>query len=83
MAMQQPIDLRAIWESHFNKVLQVETKSGDIMQGKLIIVDMYSGRCGTLRRITDMKAYHESHGMRGVQEVTIHTIDIKSWKALD
>jgi hypothetical protein len=81
--MQQSIDLREVWETNFNKVVQVETKAGEVMQGKLVIVDLYSGRCGTLRRIVDMKAYQESFGMRGIQEVTIHTIDIKSLKTLE
>lgn len=79
----QSIDLRDVWEANFNRVLQVETRDGEVMQGKLVIVDLYSGRCGTLRKITDMQAYHESFGMRGVQEVTIHTINIKSLRTLD
>ena len=63
-------------------MLQVETKYGDVIQGRLIIVDMYSGRKATFRKITDLQAYTESHGLRGMQEITLHTIDIRSVRQL-
>ncbi len=81
--MNQPFDLREVWQSNFNRTLQVEMKNGDVMRGKLIIVDGYTGHRGTFRRITDQREYLESNGMRGMQEMTLLSIDIKSFRPLD
>ncbi|HEU4472154.1 MAG TPA: hypothetical protein VFR58_13775 [Flavisolibacter sp.] len=81
--MTDVLDLRDVFEYGHGKMLQVETKYGDVIQGKLIIVDMFSGRKGTFRKIVDLQEYSESRGQRGIQEITLHTIDIKSLRHLE
>jgi len=76
--MNATLDLREIWEVYAQRLLQIETKYGEVFQGKLLIVDFYSGRQGNFRKITDLKEYQASQGLRGVQEMILHTIDIKS-----
>jgi hypothetical protein len=80
--MQDVLDLRNVFEISKRNTLQVETKYGDVIQGKFIIVDHFSGRQGIFRKITDIKAYQDSLGYLGVQELTLHAIDIKSWRLL-
>jgi len=81
--MGDVLDLRDVFALSGKRTLQVETKYGEVLQGKFIIVDLYSGRQGTFRKITDFKAYQESYGLRGVQELTLHAIDIRAWRVLD
>lgn len=81
--MSEALDLRDVFEVSGRKTLQVETKYGDIMQGKLIIVDFYNGRQGVFRKITDLKTYQQSSGRMGVQEITLHAIDIRSWRIIE
>lgn len=81
--MSEVLDLRDVFEISGRKTLQVETKYGEVLQGKLIIVDFYNGRQGVFRKITDLKAYQQSAGRLGVQELTLHAIDIRSWRILE
>jgi hypothetical protein len=81
--MKEAFDLRELWQKSKHTIVQIETKYGEVMQGKLIIVDIYGGRQAIFRKITDLKEYGESHGMRGMHEMTLHTIDIKSWRLLE
>ena len=80
--MEDVLDLRNVFEVSKKNILQVETKYGEVLQGQFIIVDHYSGRQGIFRKITDIKAYQSSLGYLGVQELTLHAIDIKSWRLI-
>ena len=80
--MEEVLDLRNVFEITKKNTLQVETKYGEVMQGNFIIVDNYSGRQGIFRKIIDLKAYQESLGYLGIQELTLHAIDIKSWRLI-
>jgi hypothetical protein len=51
MVMGEVLDLRDVFEKSGRRTLQVETKYGEVLQGKFIIVDFYSGRQGTFRKI--------------------------------
>jgi hypothetical protein len=81
--MGNVLDLRDVFAQSGRRTLQVETKYGEVLQGKFIIVDAYSGRQGTFRKITDLRAYQESHGLCGVQELTLHAIDIRAWRMIE
>ena len=83
MVMGEVLDLRDVFKKSGRRTLQVETKYGEVLQGKFIIVDFYSGRQGTFRKITDLQAYQESCGLRGVLELTLHAIDIRAWRIID
>jgi hypothetical protein len=81
--MKEQIDLRELWQDNYNKIVQLELNNGDCIRGKLIIADAYGGHRGTFRKSTDLREYHESNGMRGMMEITLLSMDIKSYRSLE
>jgi hypothetical protein len=83
MCMKELLDLRDVWQRNYNKLMQVEMNNGDCIRGKLVIVDYFTGHRGIFRKITDLKEYLESNGLRGMMEITLLAMDVKSCRSLD
>ena len=81
--MKEQIDLRELWQDNYNKIVQLEMNNGECIRGKLIIADAFSGHRGTFRKIIDLREYMESNGLRGMMEITLLSMDIKSYRRLD
>lgn len=81
--MKEKIDLRELWQDNYNKIVQLEMNNGECIRGKLIIADAFGGHRGTFRKITDLREYMESNGLRGMMEITLLSMDIKSYRRLD